>query len=302
MDQTGNVIFAEKPKLRRPHMVCGISGWVDGGEAATGSVRYLIRKLEATTFADMPIGKFHVFQVPGQVPLGTSITIEDGILKEHRLPENRFFYWVNPRSDHDLILFLGTEPNMNWEEYASSILDVAQEFGVARMYRLGGMLDTSPYMREPRIYCICSSPELKDEMDKYGVQYMSYEGPATCGMTLLYVCQTRGMQMVSMTAGAMYYPEFNIALPYNPKTIRALMRRLNRLLGLNLDLSDLDKEVGNLQDKLASVARKNVQFAAYIEQLEKDFAEVKYEEPLDISAEEAVQIAQELLNAEKEGQ
>ena len=36
-------------------MVCGISGWVDGGEVATGSVRYLIGKLEARTFAEMPI-------------------------------------------------------------------------------------------------------------------------------------------------------------------------------------------------------------------------------------------------------
>ena len=72
------------------------------------------------------------------------------------------------------------------------------------------------------------------------------------------------------------------------------MRRLHHLLGLNLDLSDLDKEVGNLQHGLASVARHNAQFAAYIKQLEKDFVEVKYEEPLDISAEEAVQIAQEL--------
>ena len=299
---SGNVVFAEKPRLRQPYMVCGMGGWLDGGEAATGSVRYLIRKLEAIVFADMPIAKFQVFQVPGQVSLGPSIEIEDGIIKDYRLPENRFFYWVNPRSDHDLILFLGTEPNMNWEEYAGSILDVAQEFGVATIYRLGGMLDNSPYMREPRTYCICSSPELKDEMDKYGVQYMSYAGPATFGTTLLHLCQTRGMEMASMTVGATCYPEFNIVISYDPKAIRALMRRLNHLLGLSLDLSDLDKEVWNLQDKLASVARHNAQFAAYIKQLEKDFVEVKYEEPLDISAEEAVQLAQELLKGEKEGQ
>jgi len=278
MDQQGNVIFLEKPKLRRPYMVFGINGRVDGGEAATGSVSYLIRRLKASTFAEMPIAKFHVFHVPGQISLGPRITIEDGILKEHRFP------------------------NLNWEEYAGAILDVAQEFGVARMYRLGGMLDNSPYMREPHIYCICSSPELKDDMDKYEVQYMSYEGPATFGTTLLYVCQNRGMQMASMTAGATYYPEFNIVISYNPKAIRALVRRLNHLLGLNLDLSDLDKEVDHLQGKLASLARQNASFAAYIKQLEKDFVEVKYEEPLDISADEAVEIAEELLKQEKEGQ
>jgi len=283
-------------------MVCGISGWVDGGEAATGSVRYLIRKLEASIFADMPIAKFHVFQVPGQVSLRPHITIEDGILKEHRFPQNQFFYWVNPKADHDLILFLGTEPNMNWEEYAGAILDVAQEFAVARIYRLGGMLDNSPHTREPRISCTCSSPELKEEVQKYGLQYISYEGPGTFGTTLLYICQNRGMQMVSMTAGATYYPDFNIVISYNPKAIRALVRRLNHLLGLNLGLSDLDKEVEDLQGKLASMARQNAQFAMHIKQLEKDFVEVKYEEPLDITAEEAVEIAEELLKDEQEGQ
>jgi len=34
--------------------------------------------------------------------------------------------------------------------------------------------------------------------------------------------------------------------------------------------------------------------------LEKDFIEVKYEEPLDISASEAVQIAEELLKEKKQ--
>jgi len=302
MDQQGNVIFVEKPKLRQPYMVCGISGRVDGGEAATGSVRYLRRKLEAITFADMPIARFHVFQVPGQVSLGPHITIEDGIIKEHRFPQNQFFYWVNPSADHDLILFLGTEPNLNWEEYAGAILDVAQEFAVTRIYRLGGVLDNSPHTREPRVSCICSSPELKEEMDKYGVQYMSYEGPGTFGTSLHYLCQNRRIQMVSMTAGATYYPEFNIAISYNPKAIRALVRRLNHLLDVKLELSELDEAVKDLHGKLASVARHNAEFAAYIKQLEKDFVEVKHEELLNISAEEAVEIAEELLKDENKGQ
>jgi hypothetical protein len=139
-------------------------------------------------------------------------------------------------------------------------------------------------------------------MDKYGVQYMSYDGPGTFGTTLHYLCQNRRIQMVSMTAGATYYPEFNIAISYNPKTIRALVRRLNHLLDVNLDLSELDKAVEGLQGKLASVARHNAEFAAYIKQLEKDYVEVKYEEPLNISGEEAVEIAEELLKDEKEGQ
>jgi proteasome assembly chaperone (PAC2) family protein len=159
--ESGNVVIGEKPRLRQPYTVFAISWWVDGGEAATGSVSYLIRKLKARTFAEMPIAKFHVFQVPGQLSLRPLIRIEDGLLKEHRFPQNQLFYWINRNSDHDLILFLGTEPNLNWQEYADAILDVAQEFAVPRVYRLGGVLDNSPYTREPSVSCICSSLELK---------------------------------------------------------------------------------------------------------------------------------------------
>ena len=95
MERRGNVIIAEKPRLRHPHMVCGISGWVDGGESATGSIQYLARKLKAKRFAEIPIDKFHIFQVPGQLSLRPQIKIEEGILKEHRFPQNQFFYSFN---------------------------------------------------------------------------------------------------------------------------------------------------------------------------------------------------------------
>ena len=48
-------------------MICGIGGWIDGGEAATGSIRYLLGKLKAKEFAHIPLDRFHVFQVPGEI-------------------------------------------------------------------------------------------------------------------------------------------------------------------------------------------------------------------------------------------
>ncbi len=209
MDRQGNVIIVKKPRLRHPYMVCGISGWVDGGEVATGSIQYLVRKLEAKRFAEIPINRFHIFQVPGQLSLRPHIRIEDGILKEHRFPQNQFFYWFNPNADNDLILFLGTEPNLNWEEYADAILGVAEELAVIRIYLLGGVLDKTPHTREPGVSCACSSGQLKEEMRKYSVQFSNYEGPGSFSTTLLRICQDRRGQMVSITTRATYYPEFD---------------------------------------------------------------------------------------------
>ena len=301
MEEQGNVVFVKKPKLRRPHMVCGISGWVDGGEASTGSVRYLIRKLKAKRFAEIPIEKFHIFQIPGQPSLRPQVRIEDGILKEHRLPENQFFYCVNPNTDNDLILFLGSEPNLNWQEYIDSILSIAHEFAVARMYFLGGVLDKTPHTKEPSVSCTCSSEEVKEEMRKYGVRFGSYEGPGTFGTTLLHICQKRKVPVVSIMTRATYYPEFNIAIPRNPRSISALVSRLNSMLSLGIDISDLEREAVEIETKLGTMASHDPKFQAYIEDLEKDFIEVKYQEPLDISADEAIRLAEELLKKRQEG-
>jgi proteasome assembly chaperone (PAC2) family protein len=295
-----NVIIMEKPKLKQPYLVCGISGWVDGGEAATGSTRYLIRKLKANIFAEIPIAKFHIFQVPGQLSLRPQIRIEDGLLKEHVFPKNQFFYWVNPHAEHDVILFLGTEPNLNWEEYAEAILSVVAEFDIPRIYLLGGVLDKTPHTKEPGVSCACSSKALNKEMQKYGMQFSNYEGPGRFGSTLLYLCQRRQVPMVSITTRATYYPEFNIIIPHNPKSIKAVVSRLNSLLSLNLDLSDLDHEAEEFEAKLNFMASHNPEFQTYIEELEKDFVEVKYEEPLDISANEAVEIAEEFLKEKRD--
>jgi proteasome assembly chaperone (PAC2) family protein len=300
MEKRARPLITKKPNLRQPYLVCGISGWVDGGRCATGTVEYLQRRLKAIRFAEIPLDRFHVYQVPGELSLRPHIKIEDGLLKEHSFPQNLFFYWLNPGADRDLILFTGTEPNLHWQEYADSILEIVKEFDVSRIYLLGGVLDRNPHTREPNVSCACSSRELKEEMLKYGVQFTSYEGPGRFGTTLLHICQKNKVPMVSLTARATYYPEFNIVIPHNPKAIRAIVKRLNSLLSLNLDLSDLDADVAEYEGKLASVASRNPEFRSYLEKLEQDYVEIKYEEPLELSADEAVRIAEELLKKKKD--
>ncbi|GAI29928.1 unnamed protein product, partial [marine sediment metagenome] len=82
-----------------------------------------------------------------------------------------------------MILFLGTEPNLNWEEYAEAILGVAEEFAVVTIYLLGGVLDKIPHTREPDVSCACSSDQLREEMRKYSVQFSNYEGPGSFSTT-----------------------------------------------------------------------------------------------------------------------
>ncbi|MFQ5825928.1 MAG: PAC2 family protein [Dehalococcoidia bacterium] len=294
----------ERPRLRQPYLVAGFSGWLDGGEASTGTVKYLIRRLRAKKFAEIATTDFQVFQVPGIEPLRPHIKFEEGVIKEVRFTSNEFFYWKNEKAEgkRDLILLLGTEPNLRWLEYLDGVLDLAQQFGVKKVYSVGGVMGGVPHTREPAISCGVSDPHLKEELDKYAVRYSNYEGPSTFNSILLTACQKRGVEAVHMTGRAVYYPDFNIVIPYNPQVIHSILKRLVRMLGISLDLSDLERAGRELVDKLNFMAEQSSQLREYVEELERNYVEQRYEEPIQGAPEDFVRDAEEFLRQRREGE
>ena len=129
---------------------------------------------------------------------------------------------------------------------------------------------------------------------------VEYEGPGSFGTTLLHICQKEQIKMVILVARAAYYPEFNILIPRNPKSIRALIKRLESILDIDIDTSDLDIQVREFQGKLDFMGESNPEFRKYIGELEQEYEEMKYEKPLDITADEAIRIAEEFIRKKPE--
>ena len=61
-----------------------------------------------------------------------------------------------------------------------------------------------------------------------------------------------------------------------------------------MDFDELDTEIATINEKFETIRRSNPQFNTYIEDLEKNYTEMPYEEPFDISANEALKFAEEL--------
>ena len=295
MDEKNNLTFDTRPSLRSPYILCGVNGWVNGGDVSVGGIEYLIRQFKAAKFAEMPTSRYHVYQMPGVETVRPMFKMQDGVIVETRFPKNEFYYVKNAGSDHDMILFSGTEPSLNWEEYADTVVDLAKEFKAYRLCTFGGILDRSPYTREPRVSCTCTSAKVKDEMEKFNVTFSSREGPASFNLMLLHTCQKKGLDGLNLTVRAPYYPEFNIAIDYSPKSIKAVLVRLTALMNLQTNFEEMDKTITELENKLDTIRQQNPQFNTYIEELEKTYVEMPYQEPLNITPHEAVRFAEELL-------
>ena len=290
-----NLIYESKPALRKPYIICGLNGSFNGGNVSVGGVDYFIDEFKAVKFAEMPASRYHLYQIPGIDSLRPAFTMKDGLIVESELPTNEFYYAQVPGSEHDLILLLGDEPSLNWEEYAETVVDLAQDFGAVRLYSMCGIMDMTPYTREPLISATCTDERIKQEMGNYHVTFSNREGMASFGQMLIYTCKKKGLDGVNFTARVPCYPEFNVFLGESPKSLKAILIRLRDLMHLDMNFDSLDSEIKELEGKLNSIRQQNPNFNTLIEEVEKKYQEMPYPESLDISPSDGVKLAEEFL-------
>jgi len=256
----------KKPKFRNPRLLLGFSGWMDGGEVSTGTVKCLIDKLGAQRFAEIEPKAFYIYSFPGSMEITALFRphtrINDGLIESYEIPANAFFY----SEKSDLILFLGKEPNLQWEEFAECMFSVCEEFGVKTIYFIGSVAGLVPHTREPRLFCSVSDEELKETFQHYGVKFTNYEGPASIVTHLTANCNKRNLNMVSLVATIPAYVQGN-----NPKCIEAVTRRLVGMLGMEIELSDLTAISDEFEKKLCDVVQDQPELASNIHKLEEDY-------------------------------
>ncbi len=287
--------FESKPSLRKPYLVCGLNGSFNGGNVSVGGVDYFISQFSAVKFAEMPASRYHIYEIPGVDSIRPVFKMQEGLIVEANLPTNEFYYATNTGSDHDLILFRGYEPALNWEEYAENVVDLALHFGAVRLYTMCGLLDMTPYTREPIISCTCTDSKVKREIENFQITFSNREGMASYGQMLIHTCQKKGLEGVNFTVRVPCYPEFNVFLVDCPKSLKAILVRLKDLMHLNMNFNELDAVIKEIEEKLNIIRQQNPNFNALLNELEKKYIDIPYHESLGISPSDAVRLVEEFL-------
>lgn len=262
----GKLKIYKRPTLTKPRLLLGFSGWMDGGDVSTGTVQCLSEKLEADKLAEIDPNGFYIYSFPGSMEI-TSLfrphtKIKEGEIYSYKTPTNEFFC-----SEQDnLIMFVGKEPNLRWEEYSDCILSLCEEFGVEMVYFIGSVAGLVPHTREPRLFCSVSAPKLKETFKHYGVSFSNYEGPASVVTHLTTRCARRGLKMISLVATIPAYVQGN-----NPKCITAVTRRLAGMLELDIELDDLQGISDEFEKKLNEAVLAQPELANNINKLEEDY-------------------------------
>jgi proteasome assembly chaperone (PAC2) family protein len=226
-------------------MIAGWHQWADAGEVSSGLPRYLIERTRAARIGRIDASACYLFQMPGTHHLlRPKVTLRDGHTVDLDQPQNDYF--LATAGGTDFILFLGTEPSRAEAQYTEAFLDSARLMGVRTVATVAGVHAAVPHWRDRRVSCVYSAADLRRRLAKLNVRFSGYRGGATISMVLAAHAARRNMALCRLCA---YVPTYDIgteeltfrrmAMDRDYVAWHGLVRRLNRLLGLRIDLTDL---------------------------------------------------------------
>jgi proteasome assembly chaperone (PAC2) family protein len=244
----------------------GFSGWMDGGDVSTGTIKVLAEKLEARRFAEISPKGFYIYSFPGGMEVSALFRphcrIRDGLIRSIEFPENIFYQAENS----DVILFVGREPNLAWEDYVDCVLSLCRTFDVGMIYFIGSVSGLVPHTRGPHLFCSVSDDQLRPLVERFGMRFSEYQGPASIVTYLTSRARDCGIDMLSLVATVPAYVQGN-----NPTCIDAVVRRVTGLVGIELHLDDLRTAADEFERRLTEVVNEQPDLAENVVKLEQDY-------------------------------
>jgi proteasome assembly chaperone (PAC2) family protein len=227
--------------------------------------------LGATRFATIDPEEFFDFQATRP-----KVRLVDGRTREIAWPEIEIFEARVPRAPRDLIIVSGSEPSMRWRTFSGLIIDLAEALGAQLVVTLGALLADVPHSRPVGITGLSSDTALSE---RAGLTGSNYEGPTGIVGVLHSAAEEAGMPSASLWATVPHY----VAAAPNPKAALALVRKLESLVGVTVDASELESAAGDYERQVNLAVQSDPDVQAFVERLEQATAEEEDDElPPDV--------------------
>ena len=243
--------------LRAPAVVCAFKGWNDAADAASSAITFVGSALAARRFATIDPEEFYDFQATRP-----RIKLTEGRAREIEWPAVELYEARVPRAPRDLILLSGSEPSFRWRTFSKVIVELVEALGAQLVVTLGALLADVPHTRPVAVTGLASDASL---ISRLGLTSSSYEGPTGIVGILHAACQQAGLPSASLWAAVPHY----IAATPNPKAALALVRKLEGLVGVAVDASELEVASADYERQVNLAVQSDPDVQAFVEQLEQ---------------------------------
>ncbi len=219
-----------------------IAAWPGIGNVALIVARYMKDKLNAEEIGE--IQPFHFFD-----PIG--VMVKGNIVEAPQFPESKFYYWHNPNSDRDIVLFIGDEqPSSKGYELANCVLDVGQKFKVKRVYTCAAAIARIHHTEPSRVWGATTNQKLIEELRKHDIVLRGELQIAGLNGLFLGVAKERGIEGICLLGEV---PGYTTRIP-NPKASLAVLAILTKILGIDINLAELAKVAKESEEEMKRLA------------------------------------------------
>ena len=290
------VTFKDKPASAQFLIAGWRRQWSDGGRISGGLPRYLIEKLGAKKIGEMGqtvSDMCYPFQVAGTHDTFRPLSsYEDGLPSKPMHRENYFY-----DAGDGLIIFRGQEPWFRIDIFAEAFFQAINQLGVKQTVAVEGVNGPVPPEKERRITCVYSRADMREMLDRYGMQFSSYGSDGRRGPTIAMALVTLAhydypdLEMFRIGAMAPMFPfvtsnNDQVGITRDHRAYYDIMRRIKAMFKLDMDLAELqtlgDTESKELQERLDKIASSNPDAKQLIDGAMSDYTFTPFEEHVEL--------------------
>ena len=219
------VKYYARPRLNLPNL---LASWPGIGNVSAIVAEYLLKKLDFKPLGAIEASYFFD-------PIG--VTVKDNVVDAPQFPRSNFYYWKNPRHEHDLVLFIGeTQPPSKGYDLANAILDAALKFEATRVYTCAAAMTRIHHTEPPRVWGVATSTRVAEDIKPYGLVPAENVQIAGLNGLLLGVAKERDIEGICLLGEV---PAYATRIQ-NPMAALAVLRVLVKMLDIELDFTELE--------------------------------------------------------------
>lgn len=238
-------------------LIIAYAGWNDAGEAATTAAKSLLEQFSMTRYACIDTEDYLDFTVARP-----RVRASKGEHRELVWPHHEFFAVRLASDDSDLIVGLGVEPHLRWKSYCELVVELVRRARVRLVVLLGALLDEVIYSQPVQVGAYSSDPELAE---RFELGTPSYEGSTGIVGVLADTLRREGVPTASLWARIPHY----VPTQPNARGALALLNAVEAVADLRLDLSGIEAEAAEFDEKVSQLIATNPELSAYVRELKK---------------------------------
>jgi hypothetical protein len=220
-----------------------VAAWPGMGNVALTAVNYLKDKLGATALGELTSADFFA---------PTGALVANQIILPPERPNNQFYYFSSPQCKNDILFFVGSVQPLPHREYefAVELLRIAKLWGVTLVLTTAAAPSDMNYKDSPRVFAVPNDASLLKKLMEYKVHFMSEGNIAGLNGLLISAARNSGLDGICLLGEI---PFFTAQIEF-PKAAIKVLDILTKLLGVKIDLVDLELYAAKKEKEIAPLA------------------------------------------------